>query len=138
MVKPLLRNEQSGFWRGKSCANNDFTSRQIMEQSNEWNATVHANLIDFAKAFGSIHRPTIWKIMTHFGIPDKIISIIKMLYHNFQARVICGTNLTDSFPLQAGFRQGCLLFALLFVMCIDWVMKMTTDQNKNRGLLWTF
>ena len=61
-----------------------------MEQSNEWNATLYANFIDFAKVFDSIHRPAMWKIMAHYGIPDKSISIIKMLYQDFQARVICG------------------------------------------------
>ena len=137
MVDPLLRNEQAGFRRGRSCADHIFTLRQIMEQSNEWNATVYANFIDFAKAFDSIHRPAMWKIMEHYGIPNKIISIIKMLYQDFQARVICGTNVTDSFPLQTGVRQGCLLSPLLFVLCIDWVMKKTNNQN-NRGLLWTF
>ena len=108
-----------------------------MEQRNEWNAAVYANFIDFAKAFDSIHRLVMWKIMAHYGIPDKIISIINMLYHDFQARVIFGTNLTDSFPLKTGVRQGRLLSLLLFVMCIDWVMKKTTNQN-NRGLLWAF
>ena len=31
MVDPLLRGEQTGFWRGSSCANHVFTFRQIME-----------------------------------------------------------------------------------------------------------
>ena len=35
-----------------------FTLRQILEQAKEWNSTVYANLIDFEKAFNSIHRET--------------------------------------------------------------------------------
>ena len=136
MVDLLLRNEQAGFRRGRSCADHIFTLRQIMEQSNEWNTTVYANFIDFPKAFDSIHRPAMWKIMAHYGIlvPDKIISIIKMLYQDVQAIVICGTNLTDNFPLQTGVRQGCLLSPQLFVMCIDWVMKETAIQQQGIAL----
>ena len=61
MVNPLLRSEQAGFRRGRSCADHIVTLRQIMEQSNEWNATLYANFIDFAKVFDSIHRPAMWK-----------------------------------------------------------------------------
>ena len=91
----------------------------------------------YAKSFDSINRPAMLKIMAHYGIPDKIISNIKMLYQDFQAKMTCGANLTDSFPLQTEVRQGCLMSPLLFVMCIDCLMKKTTNQNK-RGLLWTF
>ena len=137
MVDPLLRSEQAGFRGRRSCADHKFTLRQIMEQGNEWNATIYAVFNGFAKAFDSIHQPAMWKIMTHYRIPDKIISIIRMLYPDFQVRVICDTNFTESFLLQTQVRQGCLLSPLIFVLCIVLVMKRTTNQN-NRGLLWTF
>ena len=49
-VDHLLRKEQAGFRKGRGCADHIFTLRQIMEQSNEWNSTIYANFIDFAKA----------------------------------------------------------------------------------------
>ena len=136
-VDSFLRPEQSGFRKGKSCIDLIFTLRQIIEQSNEWNATAYILFIDFAKAFDSVDRSALWKILAHYGIPEKIISIIKMIYNEFQAKVICGTNLSDSFYLKTGVRQGCLLSPLLFTMCIDWVMKRSTEQVQ-RGLQWNF
>ena len=49
-----LRKEQAGFRKGKSYADHIFSLRQILEQSNEWNTTLYANFIDFAKAFDSL------------------------------------------------------------------------------------
>jgi hypothetical protein len=108
-----------------------------MEQSNGWNCPLHTNFINFSKAFDSVHRPALWKILAHYGIPNKILSIIKMLYTEFQAKVICGTNLTDNFSIQTGVKHGCMLSPILFNFCIDWLMKRTTENDK-RGIPWTF
>ena len=133
----LLRKEQAGFRKGRSCADQIFTLRQIVEQSNEWNTTIYANFIDFAKAFDSINRPALWRILSHYGIPDKMISIIKLMYTEFKAQVICGPSLTQEFAIQTGVKQGCLLSPLLFSFCIDWLMRETT-RNSKRGITWTF
>ena len=50
-IDPQLRNEQGGFWKGKSCSDHIFTLRQILEQSKEWNTTLFATFIDLEKAF---------------------------------------------------------------------------------------
>ena len=136
IVEPQLRKEQAGFRKGKSCTDQIFTLRQIIGQCKEWNASVYINFVDFTKAFGSIHRPALCKILKHYGIPGKLIVIIKMLYNNFSAKVICGLNLTDEFPIQTGVKQGCLLSPLLFFLCLDWVMTKTTGETK-RGITWT-
>ena len=130
-VELLLRKEQAGFRKGRSCADHIFTLRQILEQSNEWNTTIYANFIDFAKAFDSINRTALWRILRHYGIPDKICSIIKMLYRDFSAKVICGPSLTEEFTITTGVKQGCLLSPRLFSLCIDWLMNKTIGNNKN-------
>ena len=53
-----------------------FSLRNIIEQSTEWNAPLCIGFIDFKKAFGSIHHKTLWKILRHYGLPQKIISLI--------------------------------------------------------------
>ena len=94
---PQLRNEQAGFRKGKSCSDHIFTLRQILEQSKEWNTSMYATFIDLEKAFDSVHRESLWRILRHYGIPSKIVNIIRMLYSDFKAKVICGPQLSESF-----------------------------------------
>ncbi|XP_048743103.2 uncharacterized protein LOC125656543 [Ostrea edulis] len=88
VTDPLLRQEQAGFRKGKSSADQIFALRQILEQSNEWNSPLYINFIDFTKAFDSVNRLALERILRHYGIPDKIISIIKMQYTELNARII--------------------------------------------------
>ena len=51
-LDPMLRKEQAGFRKGRSCGEHIFTTRQILEQCQEWKTPCYVN---FEKAFDSIH-----------------------------------------------------------------------------------
>ncbi|KAK3546988.1 hypothetical protein QTP86_007917 [Hemibagrus guttatus] len=104
-----LRQEQAGFRKGKSCIDHIFTLRQILEQSHEWNSPLYLLFVDFEKAFDSLHRDSLWKILRHYGIPKKLVTIIQDLYKNFECRVIHNNELTKPFNVHTGVKQGCIL-----------------------------
>ena len=79
----------------RSRADQIITLRQIVGKSNAWSSTVYANFIDFTKAFDTVNRPTLCRILGHYGIQDKLVSIFKMLYSDYSVRVICGKDLTE-------------------------------------------
>ena len=74
-----IRQEQAGFRPGRSCSEHIFTLSQILEQSKEWNTPLYANFIDLEKAFDNIHRYSLWRILRHYGMPLKLVNVIKML-----------------------------------------------------------
>jgi hypothetical protein len=49
-VDPKLRDQQAGFRRNRSCANQIASLRVIIEQSLEWKSPLNANYIDYEKA----------------------------------------------------------------------------------------
>ena len=132
-VNKQLRKEQAGFRPGRGCTDQIFTLRNIIEQCTEWQRQLYINFIDFEKAFDSIHRESLWRILRAYRIPQEIILVIKSFYQNFTCRV--GSSET-SFSVSTGVRQGCCMSALLFNLTIDWVMRQTTI-DKARGIRWT-
>ena len=76
-VDPKLRDQQAGFRRNRSCANQIASLRIIVEQSLEWNSPLYINFIDYEKAFDSVDRETLWKLLRHYGVPEKIIALIR-------------------------------------------------------------
>nr|KAG5704568.1 hypothetical protein BaRGS_031832 [Batillaria attramentaria] len=51
-------------------------------------------------------------------------------------RIAHAGQLSESFEVKTGVRQGCLLSPFLFLLVIDWIMKTTTTGRKN-GIQWT-
>ncbi|XP_078141751.1 uncharacterized protein LOC139917505 [Centroberyx gerrardi] len=135
-IDTKLRQEQAGFRKGRGCTDQIFTLRNIIEQCMEWNNPLHINFINFQKAFDSLHRDTLWKIVQSYGIPPKMTALTRMFYHQFECSVIVNGNLTEWFPVEFGVRQGCIISPILFLIAIDWTMRKTTS-DKPRGIQWT-
>ena len=131
-----LREEQAGFRAGRSCTDQIATLRIIVEQSIEWQSSLYINFIDFEKAFDSISREVLWKLLRHYGMPDKMVTIIRVLYEGFSAQVVHNGQRTQPFNMRTGVRQGCLLSPLLFLVALDWVTRAAFDRK--RGIQWTF
>ncbi|KAJ8371412.1 hypothetical protein SKAU_G00114400 [Synaphobranchus kaupii] len=127
-VDEKLRENQAGFRNGRSCGDQIATLR-IIEQSIEWNSPVYVSFIDFEKAFDSVDRETLWKLMAHYGI-------IKSTYQGMQCRVLHEGCKSEAFEVLTGVRQGCLLSPFLFLLGIDWTMNQETN-NSRTGIQWS-
>ena len=128
-----LRDEQAGFRKERSCCDQIATLRIIVEQTLEWNTSLYMVFIDFEKAFDSIDRNTLWKILRHYGVPEKIIKMIQVFYVGFQANVLHEGDMTEAFEMTTGVRQGCLLSPLLFLVALDWEARQAFGDN-NTGI----
>ena len=111
--------------------------RIIIEQSLEWRAPLYTVFVDFQKAFDSVDRDVIWRLMHHYGFPPKFVTIIRQLYEDATCQVIHDGKLTEPFSVHTGVRQGCLLSPTIFLLVIDWIMRQAT-AGKKTGIQWTF
>ena len=126
--------EQAGFRTGRSCADHIFTMRNIIEQCEEWQMPLYVNFIDFQKAFDSVHRESLWRVMTHYGIPGKLIRLTKLFFTGFTCKVQ-GCADEDFFEVTSGVRQGCVISPLLFILVTDFIMK-RSGEGHTTGLRW--
>lgn len=89
-------------------------------------------LVDFEKAFDSVHREGLWHILRANGMPQQIIDIIKGFCSYFHMQSSSET----SFEVRSAVRQGCTMSAMLFNTTINLVMRRTTE-DRSRGIRWT-
>jgi hypothetical protein len=109
------------------------TLRIIIEQSNEWNERLYLVFTDFEKAFDSVSRDKIRKIMERFGLPQKILKLIQETYRNYTCQIMHEGKLTEPIEIKSGVRQGYVLSPIVFLLVIDEALRKSTE-GKNRGI----
>jgi hypothetical protein len=74
----IIGDHQCGFRRNRSTTDQIFCNRQILEKKSEYNGTAYQLFIDFKKDSDSVRREVLCIILIEFGIPRKLIGLIKM------------------------------------------------------------
>jgi len=119
-AKEIIGDHQCGFPRNRSTAH-IFCIRQILEEKWECNEEVHQLFIGFKKAYDSVRREVLYKNLTAFGIPWKLVRLIKMRLTEIYSRVRVDKNVSDKFRIKNGLKQGDALSPLLFNFALQYV-----------------
>ena len=80
-----------------------FTARQLQEKCREQNVDLYMTFVDLIKAFDTVSRDGLWKIMVKFGCPPRFIAKVRQFHDGMQARV-----------QNDGVKQGCVMAPTLF------------------------
>ena len=116
----------------RSCVDQITTLRLIVEQSLEWNSSFYINFIDYEKAFDSVDRDMLWKIMRHYGIPEKIVNLVRSLCWNQLPGVTWRTALR-TFPDQHRSKARMPTFTFPFHPC-SWL---DSQRKYKREEMWS-
>ena len=129
----VLPECQCGFRAGRSTADMIFTLRQIQEKAAEQHQPLYVVFVDFTKAFDTVDRTTLWKVLEIYGCPEKLINIIKQFHYGMKAQVSVGGEPSDAFVVNHGVKQGCVLAPTLFSLYLTAVLD-TINEGLNKGV----
>ena len=81
-IDTVLRPNQNGFRQSRYIMGQVITVSRIIKGVKYNNLEACIIFVDFTKAFDSIDRGTMSKILRSYGIPIEIINAIMILYNN--------------------------------------------------------
>jgi len=105
-AEEVIGDHQCGFRRNRSTTDHIFCIRQILEKKLEYNEAVHQLFIDFKDAYDSVMREVLYNILIEFGVPKKLVRLVKMFLTETYSRVRVGKNVSDMFPIRNGLKHG--------------------------------
>lgn len=79
--------------------------------------------VDQKQAFDRINHSIIRESLIRVGAEKELINAVGMLYRGATSRILVNGNLTGSFNIKKGVRQGCPLSPYLYVIVFDALLK---------------
>ena len=111
----ILPDEQCGFRPERSTVDMMFVVRRLQELARRRRIPLYMCFVDLQKAYDSVDRELLWKVLARAGVPEEMIAGIRQFHDGMQAQVrMDDGELADWFEVTQGLRQGCVLSPLLF------------------------
>ena len=133
-IDNILRKNQSGFRRNRSMTSQILTIRRVLEGVRAKNLPATLLFVDFTKAFDSIHRRKMEKILLAYDLPKETVAAITILYRSTKVKVRSPDGDTEYFDIVAGVLHEDTLAPYLFIICLDYVLRTSIDKNQRKWL----
>ena len=73
----ILPEQQCGFRPARSKVEMLFVVRRLQELGRERKIPVYICFIDLQKAYDAVDRELLWLVLTRFGVPAKMLTVIR-------------------------------------------------------------
>ncbi|VDL98817.1 unnamed protein product [Schistocephalus solidus] len=109
MGQGMLPESQCGFRRNRGKTDMIFATRQLQEKCQKLRTHLYNTFEDLTKAFDTVHRDGLWKLMQKFGCPERFTHMGRQHHDGRIARVTDNGTVSEAFAVTNGVKQGASL-----------------------------
>ncbi|VDL99086.1 unnamed protein product [Schistocephalus solidus] len=89
--------------------------------------------VDLTKAFDTVNREGLWKVMQKFGSPERFTHMVRQLHDGMTVRVTDNVTVSEAFAVSNGVKQGSVLAPTLFSLMLS-AMLMDAYRAEQPGI----
>jgi hypothetical protein len=129
-IEAIILEEQSGFRKGRLCADNIFIVKQLTEKHREFNHELHLLFTEYVKAFDRVDRKKLWNTVCTRGVPHHLTAVIRNMHKGTKISLITISGKMLSAEINLGVRQGCSMSPILFNIYLEDAVRHWRSQPK--------
>ncbi len=135
VIGSVIRPDQTCGVPGRFIHENIIFTQDCIIYANKENKPLAIVSIDMTKAFDRVNREFLFKIMEKLNFGEKFLKWVKIMYLETSSRLIINGNVSKSFRLTRGVRQGCPLSPLLYIICAESLLEYVRKNETVKGFV---
>ena len=108
-----------------------FTLSQLQEKCREQHQPLYVAFVDLTKAFDLVSRDGLFSVLEKVGCPPAMLRFIRSFHDGMRCCVQFDGTVSDTFPVQSGVKQGCVLAPNLFGIFFSVVLSYAFKNNED-------
>jgi Reverse transcriptase (RNA-dependent DNA polymerase) len=124
---PLENTVSNGPYYSSTGSNCLSQLKLALQTLHEHHKEAYILFLDLVKAYDSVNRELLWKILDRYGVPEKMVKVLKKLHNNVQYIMQIGKK-TTKVVSTCGVKQGDNLGPILFIYLIQ-AVSTTLDKK---------
>ncbi|BHF79970.1 hypothetical protein SprV_0702309400 [Sparganum proliferum] len=129
----LLTESKCGFRPHRWTADIMFAARQLQEKCQKMRTHLYSTFVGLTRAFDTVSREGLRKIMQQFGCLERFIQIVRQLPDGMMSRVTDNGAVSEALAGTTGQKQGCVLASTLFSLMFS-AMLMGDYRDERPGI----
>ena len=134
ILPKIIHESQTGFMKGRQAAEGIIKLQEIMHECNARKKLGIIVSFDFEKAFDTVEWQAIYLALDKYGVGEKFINMVKILYNQPISCVYNNGYWGKWFQLTRSTRQGCCFSPLIFNVIVELLGNGIRNNQDIQGL----
>lgn len=130
----IIATDQYGFVPGRQMEDAIILCQSIIHHLQQTEQSGYLVMLDQEKAFDRVDPEYLLSVLRKYSVPELLVGIVDTIYRKTPTQLSINGEITESFSLLSGVRQGCPLSPLLFLLSIEPLANLVRGHPQYKGI----
>jgi len=125
----IISDYQAAYKRKSGCIDHVFLLTSTIQYNFHIKRKVYGLFVDMSKAFDTVDHKRLWFKLGKLGVSTKVITVLKYIYKNANAKIRTNYDISDSFSIDRGVLQGETVSPILWNLYLEDIIQILDKSD---------